>query len=285
MRPVTSSRKSTPGTNANIPLRYSQNYLHSSALIRRLLRLANLTGDDTVVEIGPGKGSITRQLAGICRRVIAIEYDAVLYRKLCHDFAGMPQVEIRHADFLNYRLPVGSYKIFANIPFTITSAIVEHIMAGPNMPDDAYLVMQQEAARRFAGIPYAKESLKSLLIKPDFTSAIRYAFAHTDFTPMPSVECVLLHLRRRRQPLLNRSAFAHYHAFLAYVFSQSGNVAARMKSIFTRAQLKRLCRTWNFPLTANPADLSFDQWFGVFSYYQTGVPAIKRSLVERAGGR
>ncbi|QIC77585.1 hypothetical protein FSC17_15230 (plasmid) [Acinetobacter indicus] len=66
----------------------SQNFLHNAQLVNKLVGLSNITCDDLVYEIGPGKGIITRALLGRCRQVVAIEYDAELYRRLLEQLKG-----------------------------------------------------------------------------------------------------------------------------------------------------------------------------------------------------
>lgn len=103
----------------NIPqLSHSQNYLHSTSLVKRLIELTSIGREDLVVEIGPGKGIITRQLAGACRRVIGVEYDAGLYAKLkCH-FDAADNVVIHHGDFLSIRFPEASTRSSPIYPST-----------------------------------------------------------------------------------------------------------------------------------------------------------------------
>ena len=267
-------------------LAHSQNFLHSSALVKRLMNMTNITSDDIVVEIGPGRGIITRQLAKVCSKVIAIEYDVALCNKLRHDLRAMGNVEIHCRDFLAYLLPKHEFKIFANIPFNITSAIMAHITKGKHLPADAYLIMQEEAARRYSGRPYARESLHSLLIKPRFKLRIIHQFANTDFSPIPNAHIVFLHIHRRNVPLLREAEYKPYLDFLCFVFSQHGkDIGERTRAVFTKPQISRLAREWRFSAAARPIDLSVDQWLGVFSYYLTGVSAEKQRLVEGAENR
>ena len=267
-------------------LAHSQNSLHSPALVRRLIRITNIRHDDVVVEIGAGRGIITRQLAKVCSKVIAIEYDAALYDELKHDLRAMDNVELHFGDFLTYDLPAREFKILANIPFNITSAIMAHITTGDHLPTDAYLLMQEEAARKYSGRPYSKESLKSLLIKPQFKPRVIHHFANTDFVPVPKVRIVFLHMHRRRVSLLKDTEYKRYRDFLCFVFSQHGkDIEERTRAIFTRPQLGHLARKWQFSTAARPIDLSIDQWLGIFLYYMTGVSAEKQRLVEGAENR
>ena len=262
-------------------LSHSQNFLHSRALVKRLIGMTNIAGDDVVVEIGPGRGIITKQLAKVCSKVIAIEYDVGLCEKLRRDLRAMGNVAIRCGDFLTYDLPAHEFKIFANIPFNITSAIMAHITTGLHLPTDAYLIVQEEAARKYSGLPYSKESLKSLLIKPQFKLRIIYHFANTDFSPVPNAYIVFLHMHRRNVPLLKEAEYKQYRDFLCFVFSQHGrDLGERMRAVFTKPQIRRLAQEFGFSTAARPIDLSIDQWLGVFCYYLMGTE--KQRLVQDA---
>lgn len=120
---------------------YSQNFIRSRKLASRLVERSSVTLHDTVVEIGPGKGALTQALADRCHQVIAIEKDPELARRLGNDLTGQ-NITVFEADILDLPLPATSYKVFANIPFNITSGIVTKLTQSPNPPDDAYLVMQ-----------------------------------------------------------------------------------------------------------------------------------------------
>jgi 23S rRNA (adenine-N6)-dimethyltransferase len=267
-------------------LAHSQNFLHSPALVSRLIKLTSIAPGDLVIEIGPGRGIITKQLATIGCQVIAVEYDSNLYRLLKNTFSNNPNVTIHHSDFRTYVLPSTDYRILANIPFNITSDILSHITDAPHAPVDAYLLMQEEAARKYAGQPYRAESLKSLLLKPRFESTLQYRFAETDFVPIPQVRAVLLHFHRRTIPLLNACDYQRYRDFLCYIFSQSGrDVGERLQSIFTYTQLKRLAREMGFSLGSQMINLLSKQWLGLFAYYRIGVSLEKQRLVDGAEGK
>lgn len=151
---------------------YSQNFLKSRCLVDRLIDKCSIGPDDVVYEIGPGKGIITERLAERCRQVIAIEKDPLLADALRVRFAGTANIRLHAGDFLHYRLPGSHYKVFASIPFNITSAIVTRLTTTPVPPDDTYLIMQKEAAERFMGAP--RETLAGILVKTSF-EPIRFA--------------------------------------------------------------------------------------------------------------
>lgn len=156
-----------PSKGLRGPLWVSQNFLTSSAVIHSALCKTNLGKNDHVIEIGPGKGHITKALARHSAQVTAVELDDALFGKSRYTFAEAPNVRLVQGDFLQFPLPKnGNYKVFSNIPFSITTAILHKLTGCANPPQNAWLTMEKGAARRFAGIP--SESLHSLMLKPFF---------------------------------------------------------------------------------------------------------------------
>lgn len=189
---------------------YSQNFLHSRKLVSRLVDQSSIGGDDVVIEIGPGKGIITAKLAERSRHVISIEKDRHHAEIMRHRFADQPNVTVFAFDFLDFPLPETPYKVFANIPYSITTAIVAKLTSGLAPPMDAYLTIQREAATKFAGLD--GESMISISMKPWFDVTIEHEFRRRDFVPQPSVESVLMRLRRRDTPVISwrdRERFVH----------------------------------------------------------------------------
>lgn len=177
-------------------LKVSQNYLTSSRTIQRLLDRTSLCSADHVLEIGPGKGHITRALLGRCERVTAVEIDPRLHAGLREKFASCPGLTLRHGDFMKYRLPrYAQYKVFSNIPFNRTTGILRKLTGAANPPGEIWLVVEKGAALRFCGLP--RETLRSRELSRRYDARIIYYFRREDFHPMPSVDAVLLHLKRR----------------------------------------------------------------------------------------
>ena len=180
----------------------AQNFLRSSRLVRSLLDASSIESGDLVYEIGPGRGMITTELARIARKVIAIEKDPILTRQLSAGFQRIENVEIIAGDFLHVHIPDAEYKIFANIPYNLTAEIVRKILYVPPVPQEAYLIMQKEAAQKFSGTPH--ETQFSLLAKPLFDIQIIRELRRTDFDPVPHVHSVLLRIKKRSCPLLQK---------------------------------------------------------------------------------
>jgi 23S rRNA (adenine-N6)-dimethyltransferase len=246
-------------------LRHSQNFIHSARLVKHLLGLTTISSEDTVYEIGPGKGQITAQLTACCRRVVAIEKDPNLYALLKVKFDGDPKVTLRNEDFLDYPLPRKGYKVFSNIPFDQTAAILEKLIEPTTAPEATYLIMQKEAAGRYAGEP--TETLRSVLLKPWFNLSVLYAFQRSDFDPRPGVDAVLLRMQKRTRPLVTEQNRRLFRDFVVYAFtSAQPDFASTCKRIFSREQLLRLQRMISdFKL---PSQVPFEIWLDLFAVIQ-----------------
>jgi 23S rRNA (adenine-N6)-dimethyltransferase len=247
---------------------YSQNFLKDPCLVASLLHRLDIGSDDVVYEIGPGKGIITEQLALRYKQVVAIEKDPRLSALLLQKFADRPNVTIHSGDFLHYSLPRKPYKVFANIPFNITTAIVTRLTAAEYPPEDAYLTMQKEAAEMFLGKPH--ELLRTILLKPWFEMEIIHRFKRQDFIPVPRVDVVMLRLRKRGPPLVHSADRQYFRDFVVHIFTnRQPKLGTTLKSIFTRQQLKYVKRELGFDLDVTPTSIPFEQWLNLFEYFKT----------------
>jgi 23S rRNA (adenine-N6)-dimethyltransferase len=258
----------------------AQNFLRSPKLVRRLVGMSTIGPSDTVYEIGPGNGIITAALAGVARQVIAIEKDPELVRRLRERFRSFDNVEIVEKDFLAYAFrsrhgdgasSTSEYKLFANIPYSITAQIVRKILYERSNLSEGCLILQKEAANKFSGFP--RETLFSILAKPYFEFQIMYRLRRTDFWPMPNVDSVLLSIKRRARPFIETQHVASYRDFVQYGFgSWKPNLRLAFKHVFTYKQWKRLARDLEFPLNATPTELTVEQWLGLYYGFRRTNP-------------
>lgn len=260
---------------------YSQNFLISKNLIAGLIDKSSITKNDVVYEIGAGEGIITEELAKRCRKVVAIEIDPNLYKNLTQKFANVSNIEVYQGNFLSYTLPKTDYKVFSNIPFNITADVIKKLTDTTVAPKDTYLIVQRDAAKKYLGQPYAKETQFSLLLKPWFEPSVVHKFRKTDFRPVPQVETVLLRFKIHDKPLIDTPY--PYRDFIVYAFSQwKPTLQEGLKAIFTKDQFFRLSKNLSFASQSTPTQLSFDQWQGLYRYFLTGVNSNKKQNIVGA---
>ncbi|MDD3821557.1 MAG: rRNA adenine N(6)-methyltransferase family protein [Bacilli bacterium] len=260
----------------------SQNFLHNKALVEKLLDISNITGNDFVIEIGPGKGIITEALDKKCKQVIAVEYDEQLYRNLLTK--KWRNTRIINADFLSYEFTKGiKVKIFSNIPFNMTTDIFLKVLKNFEVIEDFYVIMQKEAAERFIGTPYKLESLKSLLFKPIFSGNIIHEFIKTDFSPIPNVRIVLAHFQKKEYCDIKKAPIIMYWDMLVYLYNHKGSTfKEKTKDIFSYQQQKRVANAIKLDMVSPISLWTFEQWMGIFNCYKQFVPSHKQQQVNGA---
>ena len=243
----------------------SQHFFRDPALVRRVVDALPIA-TRIVLDIGAGTGMLTEALADRGFRVIAIEKDARLFRALRSRLIGRTNVECHHSDALRFPLPRAPYSVVSNVPFSISAALVRRLVDADTPPNDAFLVLQLEAAQKFAGAPH--ETLFSLLAKPSFEITIVRSFRRIDFDPPPRVQTAMLHVHRRERPLLDRASRARYGRFVASAFGASPRAGAALRTRLSREQVRRLARDLGFDADGHVRALTFPQWLAIFRFYE-----------------
>lgn len=264
-------------------LSISQNNITDREVIDKLIQASELGANDVVLDIGAGTGLITGELAKACRKVLAFELDHKLFLELKAKFKDITNIELISGNFLDYPLKkLDVYKVFSNIPFSITSDIMTKLYFHGSAPEIAYLVMQKEAALRYMG--KRDNTLISLLLQPWYDLNIMYNFDPADFSPAPSVETVLLRINKISKPELSVNDMEDFRNFVIYALDQQKpTLKLRLNKVFSDLQFTRLSHSLKFPKDVVASKLRLDQWLGLFRYYKTGVVADKKLSVASAG--
>ena len=247
------SRKEKPDISYSV----SQNFLTSRKTIDHLIRIAGIQKSDTILEIGAGKGHITKALSDACEKVISYEIDPRLYKRL----KGQLQSNVRLycGDFLKCRLPVEPYRVFANIPFSITTDIVRKLTMADSLPQGMWLIMEKGAAKRFCGLP--KDSLMSLLIKPRYDMKIVHYFSRGDFHPAPGVDVVMLEFRRRSGSDVPPEQWTCYQKFLQHSLRYG---LFGKNALLTKKQINTALKLEGLPKLTPSGEILYIQWLCLF---------------------
>ena len=179
-----------------------QHWLKDPEILADIAEAAELTGDDVVLEIGPGLGTLTSRLLARANSVTAVEFDADLARKLPGQFPGK-KLTVVNQDILQFdlsQLPK-NYKVVANVPYYITSKIVEKLMTAGNKPSIAVLLVQKEVAERIAA-EAGNMSILSVSVQIFAEAELDIEVPRQFFTPPPKVDSQVVILRTRNNPLI-----------------------------------------------------------------------------------
>ncbi len=186
-----------------------QNFLVDGNIVRKSIELAGVKPGDTVVEIGPGLGTLTAALLAAGAAVWAIEKDRNLHSHLTETLAGQhPQLHLMEGDAVWHPLaglPAGraaTAKIVANLPYASATPWLDEILSGP-LPACLVLMLQQEAAQRYAAQPGTKLfGAISIFLQSAYEIAPGHKVAASCFFPQPDIESCLFNLVRRPQPFV-----------------------------------------------------------------------------------
>lgn len=265
-------------------LKESQNFIRSSQLVRDLLDLTSIGPNDTVVEIGPGTGIITRELIARAQHVIAVEKDATFLDQL-NSLKQRGSVEIILADFMQFCLPSKAYKVFANIPFNYTADIVSKLTSPPSAPIDAYLIIQRAAAERFAGNPYSRNTQASVLLALDFRVQILCPVSRSEFQPKPNVDVAFVHFGKRFEPLIPVDKRQSVRDFIIYSYNRwAPSVLESLAGVFTKTQRMQISKAFAW-VNQKPTELSVEQWIELYRSFEKYVSEDKRRSVLGAENR
>lgn len=199
-----------------------QNFLMHARIAERIALVSGVGASDTVLEIGPGTGMLTRALLAQARRVIAVEADAELFKQLQETFAteiAEGRLDIIHGDIRSYQLPATDYHLVANIPYYLTGDIFRMFLSAAHQPRSMTLLVQKEVAERVARS--AKESILSLSVKAYGTPKYEFTVPRGAFNPAPNVDSAVLSIRditreRFSSPQHEEKFFELIHAGFAH---------------------------------------------------------------------
>ncbi len=186
-----------------------QNFLVDNSELNKIISSADLKENDVVLEIGPGTGNLTQELAKRVKTVIAVEKDPKMVEIIKKTFKDFRNTEIIQGDILKIKeLNIKNYKVVANLPFYLTAPVIRKLLEAKNPPKDIVLVIQKEVAQRIC----AKTPDMNLLAvsvqfyaKPKIISYI----SKRSFWPRPKVDSAIIRItpKEDRDKNLSRDLF------------------------------------------------------------------------------
>ncbi len=215
-------------TNATTPVRpnprtrqrLSQNLLTDHAVAAAIVRYADVGRQESVIEVGPGEGILTRALARNGNRITAYELDPRYAKRLAATYRNNPDVTCHHRDFLTVTPPSEAFSVVANIPYSRTNAIVGWCLDASAMTS-ATLVTQWEYARKRTG-DYGRWSRLTVLSWPRHEWRLLGRIDRRRFRPVPRVDSGILRIERRDEPLLSPRLYRLYEELVMAGFIGTG---------------------------------------------------------------
>lgn len=246
-----------------------QNFLFDEDVLRTIASYGQLTKVDTVLEIGPGLGTLTSQLCSVAGKVVAVEFDDNLADKVVDNVAEIlgqrpNNLTVKNEDFLRFDLSQLStgYKVVANIPYNITSKIIEKLWTTDNKPAIAVLLVQKEVAERLASTP---GDLSVLAISAQMFAEVSLGtkVPAEMFIPAPKVDSQVVIMRQRSEPLVKSDQLEQFFYVVKAGFSEKrkklrSSLAMGLRTNKTEAE--RLLNEADIDPNKRAQELSIDDW-------------------------
>ena len=247
-----------------------QNFLVDGNILGILIEHANLRHDETVLEIGPGLGVLTVELIARARRVVAVEKDPRLCRYLREYVDGIELLEGDAVEVLgrpDFHV-AAPYKVVSNLPYSISTPILERLVEREDKPRAMILTVQREVAHRLAATPHHKDySALSVFTQLRYHVTIAHVVSPQCFYPAPQVDSAIVVLDRR-DPRVKLRAKAPFHDVVRAGFSQRRKTLHKLLVPFGDAD-KAFAAASVAP-TARAEELAVEQWIMLANSLEPG---------------
>jgi len=249
-----------------------QHWLYDPAALQAVCDAAHIKNSDTVLEIGPGLGTLTNALVERAKHVTAVEFDRDLASELSSRVTA-DNLEIINQDFLQFdlgRLPSG-YKVAANVPYYITSKIVRLLLESDNPPAEMALLIQKEVAERMAAKP---GGMSILAVATQFYAVAKLGpvIPAELFTPPPKVNSRIISLKYRKKPLFADVVPAAYFRMVRAGFGEKRKTLRNSLSgglRIDKSAAEALLHAAHISPGARAEQLSLDEWHVLTVMYAT----------------
>ncbi|WP_194972547.1 23S ribosomal RNA methyltransferase Erm [Aquiflexum lacus] len=259
-------------TKKKLPVRFTgQHFTIDKVLIEDAIKQANINSQDTVLDIGAGKGFLTVHLLKIAKNVVAIENDTALVEHLRKLFSNACNVKVVACDFRNFEVPKSPFKVISNIPFGITSNIFKILMfeSLENFLGGCIVLQFEPTQKLFFNKIY---NPYTVLYHTFFDLKLLYEVSPESFLPPPTVKSALLSIKRK-QSSFDFEFKVKYLAFISILLEKPDlTVRTALKSIFRKSQVRSIAEKFGINLNAQIVCLSASQWKNCFLEMLEVVP-------------
>lgn len=249
-----------------------QHWLKDRDVLAHIADCADILPTDTVLEIGPGLGTLTSELLRRAKNVVAVEFDSELARKLPAQFPGK-NLEVINEDVLSFDLSTlpSSYKVVANVPYYITSKIVQKLMTADKKPAVTVLLVQKEVAERIAALP-GDMSILAISAQIFAEASLGDVVPAEFFTPPPKVDSQVVILNTYDAPLVSTENEKVFFRIVKAGFSSKRKKLRSSLSAglgISKQQVEELLATANISPDNRAEDLAIDDWLRLMQSYSS----------------
>lgn len=242
-----------------------QNFLKDELLISKIIEIANITKDDKVIEIGPGKGALTFRLAEKALKVLALEIDHELCEYLDEKAPLYPNLTVLEEDVLKFKFETieSKFKVVANIPYYISTPIIFKLMESRNKITEMTIMLQKELAKRIVASPNCKDwGILSIAVQFYATPTIELEIPREAFYPSPNVDSAVVRIIPRKNPAVRVSNESLFWAIIKSAFSHRRKTLLNSLAMagFKKDTIESILGNAGIDVSVRPENLTIEDW-------------------------
>ncbi|HNX11002.1 MAG TPA: 16S rRNA (adenine(1518)-N(6)/adenine(1519)-N(6))-dimethyltransferase RsmA [bacterium] len=246
-----------------------QNFLIDQGVYEKIIAAADIKKTDVVLEVGPGLGFLTVELAKKARRVIAVELDDKLFKVLQTklDSFDIKNIELVNQDILRYQIQEPNYQIVANLPYNITSIFLRTFLSSGHRPSSLVLLLQKEVAERLCATP-PQMSVLAVSVQFYGDPKIIDLVPAASFWPAPKVDSAIVKITLRKQEYLSQNQEKPFFRLVKTGFSAKrkmikNNLVGGLK--IDAEIIERSIKECGLSPTQRAQELSLKDWLNLFA--------------------
>jgi 16S rRNA (adenine1518-N6/adenine1519-N6)-dimethyltransferase len=258
-----------------------QNFLKSEPALKMMCEAGDVMSDDIILEIGPGKGALTKKLLAISSHVLAIEKDNELFEFLKEKFESEIKsgaLRLIHGDILNlevkdFGLKKNEYKIIANIPYNITGAIFKKFLSNETQPKTMVLLIQKEVAERIVARD-GKESILSLSVKAYGEPCYKMKVGKRFFSPAPKVDSAIIAINNiSKKYFKSEIEELNFFKIIKAGFAHKRKVLRKNLEILEKhsGQVDKILEKLKINPKSRAEDIKFEIWLEIYRGLSTDI--------------
>lgn len=277
------------------PQRLGQHFLQDTSVVAAIIDAADLNSNDTVVEVGPGRGALTGDLVNQAGRVLLLEYDSDLAERLAAKYESTENVRVLNADAREFGsdldpwLRESDYKVVGNLPYYAANPIVRNFLESTRQPSSMIVMVQREVGRDMAAKP-GDMSLLSVAVQVYAAAEHVIDVPPECFSPPPKVHSTVLKLTPGARPMVHWESADDFFSLVRKGFKSPRKQLHNSLSdglFISLEDARSLVEETGFETTRRPATLSIADWQTLYDVWvERGRPSqVPGSTRRKKNGR
>ncbi|MDO4689977.1 MAG: 16S rRNA (adenine(1518)-N(6)/adenine(1519)-N(6))-dimethyltransferase RsmA [Fusobacterium sp.] len=255
--------------------KYGQNFLNNELeILNKIIEVSEVGNEDSILEIGPGQGALSSMLVDRVKNLICVEIDRDLEKPLQKKFSNKKNFKLIMADILELDLReylTKNTKVVANIPYYITSPIINKIIEHRDLIDEAYLMVQKEVGERICAKKGRERSILTLAVEYYGEASYLFTIPRRHFKPIPNVDSAFIKIKLDREnkykKIMNEAVFFKY--IKAAFSNKRKNIVNNLSTLgFKKDFIKEVLKGLNIPESERAENIGIDDFIELIKAFE-----------------